>query len=119
MTLLVGSLNVVVAVPLSTTEMVEGLKVSALIVAVVQGSVTVMVKTTLSESDAGVNVVEPAGPLLAIVIVFESFTSYVPAKAFLVVYTESAPSVVVKGGVFPEMPSHDQLLVTAHPQFGT
>ena len=68
MTLLVGSLNVVVAVPLSTTEMVEGLKVSALIVAVVQGSVTVMVKTTLSESDAGVNVVEPAGPLLAIVI---------------------------------------------------
>ena len=74
-TLFVGSLKVVVAVPLSTTEIVDGLKERELIVAVVQGSTTVTVNTIFSESPEGVNVVEPAGPLLAIVIAFESLTS--------------------------------------------
>ena len=74
-TLLVGSLNVAVATLLSTTEMEDGVNDSELMVARTHGSVTVIVNTTLSESVAGVKVVEPAGPLLEIVIVFESFTS--------------------------------------------
>lgn len=74
-TLLVGSLNVAVATLLSTTEMEDGVNDSELMVARTHGSVTVIVNTTLSESEAGVKVVEPAGPLLEIVIVFESFTS--------------------------------------------
>ena len=75
MTLLVGAEKVVVAVPPSVTEIVDGLNVRALIVAVSHGSVITIVNTTFSASVDGVKVVEPAGPLLAIVIVFDNLTS--------------------------------------------
>ena len=75
MTLLVGTVKVVVAVFLSTTEIEDGLKVRALMVAVTQGSVTTTVNTILSASVDTGKLVEPAGPLLAIVITLESLTS--------------------------------------------
>ena len=66
-TLLVGAVKVAVAVLPSVTETVDGVKLRALIVAVAQGSVTVIVNTTLSASVLGVKysvAVEPAlGPL--------------------------------------------------------
>ena len=71
---MVGALKVVVAVPLSCTEMEDGEKTRELIVADVHGSVTVIVNTVFSESVDGVNVEDPAGPLLAIVMVFETLT---------------------------------------------
>ena len=66
-TLFVGAVKVAVAVLPSVTETEDGVKLRALIVAVAQGSVTVIVKTTLSASVLGVKysvAVEPAlGPL--------------------------------------------------------
>ena len=60
-------MKVAVAVLPSVTEIVDGVKVRALIVAVAQGSVTVIVKTTLSASVLGVKysvaVVPALGPL--------------------------------------------------------
>ena len=62
-----GAEKVAVAVLPSVTETVEGVKLSVLIVAVAQGSVTVIVKTTLSESLLGVKysvaVLPALGPL--------------------------------------------------------
>ena len=54
--------------------MEDGEKTRELIVADVHGSVTVIVNTVFSESVDGVNVEDPAGPLLAIVMVFETLT---------------------------------------------
>ena len=74
MTLFVGTVKVAVVEAPSVTETLVGEYVRELIVAVVQGSVTTISKTTFSLSPDGVKVVEPAGPLDAIVMVFESLT---------------------------------------------
>ena len=73
-TLFVGTEKVTVVELPSSTETVLGEKDRELIVAVVQGSVTVISKTVLSESAEGVKVVEPAGPLDAIVRVLLNLT---------------------------------------------
>lgn len=80
MTLFVGTEKVVVATFPSITEIVVGEKMTELIVAVVQGSIIVIVKTIFYESDEGVKTLVPAVcSVFVIVIVFESLTGYAPA----------------------------------------
>ena len=75
---MVGAVNVAVAVLPSVTETVDGVKLRALIVAVAQGSVTVIVKTTFSASVLGVKysvaVVPALGPLFYILRLLDSLT---------------------------------------------
>ena len=72
-------MKVAVAVLPSVTDTVDGVKLKELIVAVAQGSVTVMVKTTLSESVLGVKysvaVVPALGPLFYILRLLDNLTS--------------------------------------------
>ena len=75
MTLLVGAEKVVVAVVPSVNEIDPGLNTRAFIEADEHGSVIVIVNIVFSASVDGVKVVDPAGPLLAIVMVFDNLTS--------------------------------------------
>jgi len=82
-TLLVGTVKVVVATFPSITDIVDGEKTTELIVAVVQGSIIVIVKTIFYESEEGEKTLVPAVcSVFVIVIVFDSLSGYAPAWAF-------------------------------------
>ena len=76
-------MKVVVATFPSITEIVDGEKTTALIVAVVQGSIIVIVKTIFYESEEGIKTLVPTVySVFVIVIVFDTLSGYAPAWAF-------------------------------------
>lgn len=76
-----------------------------------------IVNTTLSASDAGVKVVDPAGPLLEISRVFDSLTSYEVANNLLDVETTRVPELETNA-VLPSTPSQLKSFTTSYPQSG-